>query len=175
MLSARDARDPIRRPSTDRQCGAEEDLVSSRRRDTAFTRVRKAWNGTATVAAPASRGALPMCGISGEIRADGHPADTRVVARMTQQLETRGPDGVGLWASNAVALGHRRLAIIDLARRGDQPMVDPELERAGYRFFSTSDTEVLLKASHRWGDQFVDRLIGMFALCIVERDSGRAL
>ena len=136
-----------------------------------------------------------MCGISGEIRADGHPADTRVVARMTQQLETRGPDGVGLWASNAVALGHRRLAIIDLSRRGDQPMVDPELglavvfngciynhrelrrelERAGYRFFSTSDTEVLLKAYHRWGDQFVDRLIGMFALCIVERDSGRAL
>jgi asparagine synthase (glutamine-hydrolysing) len=136
-----------------------------------------------------------MCGISGEIRHDGWPADAAVVERMTQQLESRGPDGVGLWASGTVALGHRRLAIIDLSRRGDQPMVDAalgltvvfngciynhhelrrELEGAGYSFFSTSDTEVLLKAYHRWGDRFVDHLIGMFALCIVERDSGRVV
>ena len=50
-----------------------------------------------------------------------------------------------------------------------------ELEGAGYRFFSNSDTEVLLKAYHRWGEAFVDRLAGMFAFCIVERDSGRAV
>ncbi len=50
-----------------------------------------------------------------------------------------------------------------------------DLEAAGYRFFSRSDTEVLLKAYHHWGDSFVERLIGMFALCIVERDSSRAL
>jgi len=50
-----------------------------------------------------------------------------------------------------------------------------ELEAAGYRFFSTSDTEVLLKAYHHWGEGFVDHLIGMFALCIVEQDSGRAV
>src|SRR5205085_296545 len=89
----------------------------------------------------------------------------------------------------------RRLAIIDLSRRGDQPMVDPELgltvvfngciynhrqlraelESAGYRFFSNSDTEVLLKGYHRWRERFVDRLAGMFAFCVVERDSGRVV
>jgi asparagine synthase (glutamine-hydrolysing) len=50
-----------------------------------------------------------------------------------------------------------------------------ELEAAGYRFFSTSDTEVLLKGYHHWGDGFVDRLLGMFAFCITERDSGRTV
>ncbi len=107
----------------------------------------------------------------------------------------RGPDGSGLWAQGPVALGHRRLKIIDLSERAAQPMVDPELglavafngciynhhelrrelEGAGYRFFSTSDTEVLLKAYHRWGDACVERLSGMFAFCMVERDSGRVL
>ncbi len=114
---------------------------------------------------------------------------------MTERLASRGPDGTGLWASGQAALGPRRLAIIDLSRRGDQPMVDAELgltvvfngciynhrqlrkelEAAGYRFFSTSDTEVVLKAYHRWGPTFVDHLVGMFAFCIVERDSGRAV
>jgi asparagine synthase (glutamine-hydrolysing) len=136
-----------------------------------------------------------MCGISGELRFDGRPARPDVVGRMSERLASRGPDGVGLWASGPVALGHRRLAIIDLSSRGAQPMVDAELglvvvfngciynhrqlrqelETAGYRFFSSSDTEVLLKAYHHWGDAFVDRLAGMFAFCIVERDSGRAL
>jgi asparagine synthase (glutamine-hydrolysing) len=94
-----------------------------------------------------------------------------------------------------VALGHRRLKIIDLTEAGAQPMVDSELGLAvcwngciynykqlrrelteyGYRFFSHSDTEVLLKAYHHWGDRFVDRLYGMFAFAIVERDSGRVL
>ena len=50
-----------------------------------------------------------------------------------------------------------------------------ELDGHGYRFFSHSDTEVLLKAYHRWGDRFVDHLKGMFAFAIVERDSGRVL
>jgi asparagine synthase (glutamine-hydrolysing) len=136
-----------------------------------------------------------MCGISGELRFDGRPARPDVVGRMSQRLAARGPDGVGLWASGRVALGHRRLAIIDLSARGAQPMVDAalglavvfngciynhrqlrrELEATGYRFFSESDTEVLLKAYHLWGEAFVDHLAGMFACCIVERDSGRAV
>jgi asparagine synthase (glutamine-hydrolysing) len=94
-----------------------------------------------------------------------------------------------------VALGHRRLRIIDLTEAGAQPMVDAdlgltiawngciynykelrqELEGHGYRFFSHSDSEVLLKAYHRWGDDFVSHLMGMFAFAIVERDSGRVL
>ena len=136
-----------------------------------------------------------MCGISGEIRFDGRPADMGAVGRITNELAARGPDGSGLWSSGPVGLGHRRLAIIDLSRRGDQPMVDPELglaivfngciynyralkaqlEGYGYRFFSTSDTEVILKGFHRWGTDVVDHLIGMFAFCIVERDTGRCV
>jgi asparagine synthase (glutamine-hydrolysing) len=136
-----------------------------------------------------------MCGISGELRFDGQLATPEAVATMGERIASRGPDGAGVWCSGSVALGHRRLAIIDLSRRGDQPMVDPELgltivfngciynhrelrrelEAAGYRFFSTSDTEVLLKGYHHWGTKVLDRLAGMFAFCLVERDSGRAV
>jgi asparagine synthase (glutamine-hydrolysing) len=135
-----------------------------------------------------------MCGFAGEIRFGG-PADVGAVARMAEIMSDRGPDGSGVWASGPVALAHRRLKIIDLSECGGQPMTDPELgltivfngciynypelreelSREGYRFFSTSDTEVLLKAYHRWGEDFVDHLLGMFAFCIVERDSGRAI
>src|SRR4051794_32061793 len=114
---------------------------------------------------------------------------------MAEAMATRGPDGAGVWSQDRVALGHRRLKIIDLTEAGGQPMVDSDLGLAvcwngciynykqlrreltdhGYRFFSHSDTEVLLKAYHHWGDRFVDRLYGMFAFAIVERDSGRVL
>ena len=114
---------------------------------------------------------------------------------MTEAMTPRGPDSWGVWSQGRVTLGHRRLKIIDLSEAGGQPMVDPELGLAvcwngciynymdlrrelagyGYRFFSHSDTEVLLKAYHRWGDRFVERLKGMFAFAIVERDSGRVL
>jgi asparagine synthase (glutamine-hydrolysing) len=114
---------------------------------------------------------------------------------MAEAMAPRGPDGAGVWSQGRVALGHRRLKIIDLTEAGAQPMVDSELGLAvcwngciynykqlrreltefGYRFFSHSDTEILLKAYHRWGDRFVDRLYGMFAFAIVERESGRVL
>ncbi len=114
---------------------------------------------------------------------------------MAEAMAPRGPDGAGVWSQGRVALGHRRLKIIDLTEAGGQPMVDSDLGLAvcwngciynykqlrreltehGYRFFSHSDTEVLLKAYHHWGDRFVDRLFGMFAFAIVERDSGRVL
>src|SRR3954466_13577593 len=136
-----------------------------------------------------------MCGIAGELRHDGRPADVAAVARMCETLAPRGPDGAGLWAQDGVALGHRRLSVIDLSERGAQPMLDPhlglavafngciynykelraELAADGYSFASTSDTEVLMKAYHRWGERFVDRLAGMFAFVLVERSSGRAI
>jgi asparagine synthase (glutamine-hydrolysing) len=136
-----------------------------------------------------------MCGIAGELRHDGRPADVAAVARMCEPLAPRGPDGAGVWAQDGVALGHRRLSVIDLSERGAQPMVDPhlglvaafngciynykelraELAADGYSFASTSDTEVLMKAYHRWGERFVDRLAGMFAFVLVERSSGRAI
>ncbi|MEO3814187.1 N-acetylglutaminylglutamine amidotransferase [Sphaerisporangium sp. B11E5] len=134
-----------------------------------------------------------MCGLTGEIRFDGEAADVAAVARMTDAMTRRGPDGVGVWSSGPVALGHRRLKIIDLSERGAQPMVDAdagltgvfngclynyrelreELVREGYRFFSTSDTEVLLKSYRHWGARCVDRFKGMFAFAVAERATGR--
>jgi asparagine synthase (glutamine-hydrolysing) len=134
-----------------------------------------------------------MCGLSGEIRFDGRSADVTAVERMTAAMAARGPDGTGLWSLGPVALGHRRLKIIDLTDRGAQPMVDAEAGLAGvfngclynyrelrevllsegYRFFSTSDTEVLLKAYRHWGPRCVDRFKGMFAFAVAERETGR--
>jgi asparagine synthase (glutamine-hydrolysing) len=137
-----------------------------------------------------------MCGATGEVRLDGRTPDLAAVSAMADAMAPRGPDAAGAWSQGRVALGHRRLKIIDLSEAGAQPMVDSELgltiawngciynyrqlrrelsEQHGYRFFSHSDTEVLLKAYHHWGDRFVDRLYGMFAFAIVERDSGRVL
>lgn len=136
-----------------------------------------------------------MCGIAGEIRFNSKPACTDTVSRMTRGLSHRGPDGIGIVAHGRIALGHQRLQIIDLSERGRQPMEDPllglsivfngciynhkalraELERSGYQFFSNSDTEVLLKAYHAWGEQCVQHINGMFAFAIHERDSGRVL
>jgi asparagine synthase (glutamine-hydrolysing) len=136
-----------------------------------------------------------MCGFSGELRTDGRDADAAAVERMTKTMARRGPDGAGVYAQGRIALGHRRLKIIDLSERAAQPMVDSELglalvfngiiynypqlraelQEAGYRFFSSGDSEVLLKAYHHWGDTFVERLQGMFAFCITERDSGRTV
>jgi asparagine synthase (glutamine-hydrolysing) len=133
-----------------------------------------------------------MCGICGEIRFDGRSADVAAVARMTSAMVSRGPDSDGIVAHGAVAFGHRRLSIIDLSAHGAQPMVDSdlgltlvfngciynykelrsELVAAGYRFFSTADSEVLIKAFHRWGARCVERFKGMFAFAIAERDSG---
>ena len=133
-----------------------------------------------------------MCGICGEIRWDGQAADVGAVARMTGAMASRGPDGDGVMAHGRVALGHRRLSIIDLSARGAQPMVDSELgltlvfngciynykelrselQATGYRFFSTADSEVVIKAFHKWGARCVDRFKGMFAFVIAAHDSG---
>ncbi|TDC46656.1 N-acetylglutaminylglutamine amidotransferase [Jiangella ureilytica] len=134
-----------------------------------------------------------MCGLTGEFRFDNRPADLAAVGLMCDAMVSRGPDDSGAYAHGSLALGHRRLSIIDLSPYGHQPMIDAELGLTvifngciynyrelrdelrghGYRFFSTSDTEVIAKAYHRWGEDFVDHLIGMFALAIHERDTGR--
>jgi asparagine synthase (glutamine-hydrolysing) len=133
-----------------------------------------------------------MCGIAGELRFDGRPADAEAVRAMLPCLESRGPDGEGLVARDAVAFGHRRLKIIDLSDAGRQPMTDDELGLTlvfngciynyqqlrdelrgyGYRFFSTSDTEVIIKAYHRWGADCVQHFLGMFAFAIAEHETG---
>ena len=136
-----------------------------------------------------------MCGLCGEITFDGTLADTTAVARMVEALVPRGPDGQGSWSNGRVAFGHRRLSVIDLSTCGSQPMVDnelgltavfngciydyqelrAELEGHGYRFFSHSDTEVILKGYHHWGTDVVSHLHGMFAFAIHERDTGRVV
>lgn len=136
-----------------------------------------------------------MCGICGEITFDQRAASAASVQRMADALAPRGPDGEGIVARGRVALGHRRLSIIDLSSRAEQPMVDPELgltiafngciynyealredlSGLGYRFFSGGDTEVILKAYHAWGEACVERLIGMFAFVIHERETGRVV
>jgi len=136
-----------------------------------------------------------MCGISGEIQFQALAADTAAVGRMTAALAPRGPDAGGLFSQGRIAFGHRRLKIIDLSERAQQPMVAPdlglalvfngciynyrelrkELEAAGQRFFSDGDTEVVLKAYAQWGTDAVKRFHGMFAFAIWERDSGRVI
>jgi asparagine synthase (glutamine-hydrolysing) len=136
-----------------------------------------------------------MCGLAGEIRLDGRRADVAVVDRMAATMADRGPDDSGTWASGRAALAHRRLKIIDLSAASGQPIVDSaagitgvfngciynyvelreELIGKGHRFFSHGDSEVVLKAYAEWGEAFVEHLIGMFAVAIVERDTGRVL
>ncbi|WP_029029700.1 N-acetylglutaminylglutamine amidotransferase [Salinarimonas rosea] len=136
-----------------------------------------------------------MCGICGELTFDGSPASADAIIRMTGAMARRGPDSEGVVARGRVAFGHRRLQIIDLSSKGEQPMVDAELgltlafngciynypelraelEGKGYRFFSTSDTEVIVKAYHAWGPDCVTRFNGMFAFAIHERESGRVV
>lgn len=126
-----------------------------------------------------------MCGICGELHFKGTRPDLASIRRMLDRLERRGPDHEGSYSDGPLAFGHRRLSILDLSERSNQPMVDPELglavvfngtlynfrelraELAGrYRFFSTGDTEVILKAYHAWGEDCVKRFHGMFAFAV---------
>ncbi|MCC7462563.1 MAG: asparagine synthase (glutamine-hydrolyzing) [Gammaproteobacteria bacterium] len=122
-----------------------------------------------------------MCGIAGLV---GEDARAPRVQRMTDAIAHRGPDDSGLWQEPGVALGHRRLSIIDLSPAGHQPMVFGDLvityngEIYNFHelratlpgpFHSNSDTEVLLHLYARDGDAFVTRLEGMYALAIWDR------
>ena len=124
-----------------------------------------------------------MCGITGLIKLDGSNVDPVVLQNMTNSLTHRGPDGEGQWIKGNVALGHRRLAIMDLSEAAEQPMCSfdnnyvltyngeiynfvelrKELEILGYRFKSNGDTEVLLNSLIEWGPSAVKRFNGMFA------------
>ena len=126
-----------------------------------------------------------MCGISGHL-SWAAPPDGDLVARMTRCVSHRGPDGEGLHTVGPVALGHRRLAIIDLSTAATQPMSDvsgefwivfngeiynyralrAELQALGARFRTQSDTEVLIEAYKAWGLDCLSRLNGMFAFAL---------
>ena len=132
-----------------------------------------------------------MCGIAGLFHpGTPKPVEPARVRRMIDALAHRGPDGEGVWTAPGVGLGHRRLAIIDLAGSA-QPMHAPdertsvlfngciynyrELRRelSDWHFRTDGDTEVLLAAWAKWGPAMLDRLDGMFAFAIhdAERQS----
>jgi len=132
-----------------------------------------------------------MCGIAGIWHLNGPPVQRAAVDRFIGALAHRGPDGQGVVMEDGgrLALGHRRLAILDLSSAGDQPMRSPsgrydityngeiynflelrdELERDGFRFRSDSDTEVLLAAFERWGPDCLLRFNGMWSFVIWDR------
>ena len=134
-----------------------------------------------------------MCGICGVVGIDSREASEPVVRRMMAAMLHRGPDEEGILFAPPVAAGMRRLSIVDLAG-GSQPVSNDagtlaivyngevynflelraELESAGHRFRTRSDTEVVLRAYEAWGERSVERLHGMFAFAIVEMPQGRA-
>ncbi|SEC10311.1 asparagine synthase (glutamine-hydrolysing) [Streptomyces misionensis] len=129
-----------------------------------------------------------MCGITGWVSFDRDlTAEATTLDAMTETMACRGPDDRGVWAEGPAALGHRRLAIIDLPG-GRQPMsldtpegtvalvysgetynfteLRRELTDRGHRFTTDSDTEVVLHAYVEWGDALAERLNGMYAFAI---------
>lgn len=132
-----------------------------------------------------------MCGLFGALSFTDQPVDVGMAEAMSAKVARRGPDDEGLWCDGPIMLGHRRLSIIDLSELGHQPMQDvsnrysivfngtiynyPELREqliaAGYQFRSHSDTEVIINAYARWGDQCTEKLHGMFAFAIWDRQA----
>jgi asparagine synthase (glutamine-hydrolysing) len=126
-----------------------------------------------------------VCGLCGVV-ALGRPAETDTVSRMAAELDHRGPDGDGAFSAPGVALGFRRLAIIDLSDSGMQPFASAdgelqllhngevynyrelrhELEAKGHRFRTATDTEVILTAYVEWGEECVRRFNGMWAIAL---------
>ncbi|AXE31227.1 asparagine synthase (glutamine-hydrolyzing) [Chromobacterium phragmitis] len=139
-----------------------------------------------------------MCGIAGWVSFERDLREQRAIAEaMTETMALRGPDAGGLWLDQHVALGHRRLSIIDL-EGGSQPMaaerdgrsvaclvytgevynfreLRAELQGLGHAFRTRSDTEVVLHAYLQWGEAMVDRLNGMYAFAIWDTREERLL
>ena len=134
-----------------------------------------------------------MCGIAGFIPISSETEELTLGAtrKMLDHMRYRGPDGEGLWTSSGCVLGHRRLAVIDLDSRANQPMVYPdsryaivfngeiynfqelrlELESEGIVFCTSSDTEVLLKLYVRDRELMLPKLRGMFAFTIWDTET----
>jgi asparagine synthase (glutamine-hydrolysing) len=129
-----------------------------------------------------------MCGICGMTSTTGEAVMPETIAAMAATMRHRGPDDCGEWVSadGRVAFGHRRLSIIDLSPAGRQPMVDAtgtltvtfngeiynfaelraQLAAAGHRFWTATDTEVILEAYRRWDTDCVQHFRGMFAFAV---------
>jgi asparagine synthase (glutamine-hydrolysing) len=127
-----------------------------------------------------------MCGITGVWQLDNTPVDPARLGRMVEAIAHRGPDAEGCYIQDAIGLGHRRLAIIDLSPAGRQPMsnedgtiwityngeiynfqeIKQELEHKGHLFRSQTDTEMIVHAYEEWGVACLNRFNGMFAFAL---------
>jgi asparagine synthase (glutamine-hydrolysing) len=132
-----------------------------------------------------------MCGIAGIISLNNQKTDEGTLIQMRDAMRHRGPDDEGIYINDekTIAIGHRRLSIIDLSSHGHQPMsseegniwityngeaynfpeLRQELKNLGYTFISNSDTEVILRAYQEWGEKAFEKLNGMFAFCIYDK------
>ena len=139
-----------------------------------------------------------MCGICGLMQTSGNRVEDprATISKMAASMAHRGPDSQGLWVSgdNRIALGHRRLAILDLSQAGNQPMISAdgryviayngeiynhyslrkELDLQGNAFLGSSDTETLLAAISQWGlIEAVRKCVGMFAFALWDTEKGQ--
>ena len=132
-----------------------------------------------------------MCGILGTVGSSSDGLNDAAFIDALDLIRHRGPDGGAVWHEHEVRLGHRRLAIVDLAERAEQPMfagdlaivfngeiynyraLRAQLQDAGHCFKTTSDTEVLLHAWMQWGRDCLARLEGMFAFAMWDRRARR--
>ena len=130
-----------------------------------------------------------MCGISGIYGLEGLSDPKEVLSKMTQKLAHRGPDAEGFFINEHLALGHRRLSIIDTSADGNQPLhshngkltlvfngelynyLELKAELKDYPFKTKTDTEVVLAAFETWGDQALQRFNGMFAFALWDDES----
>jgi asparagine synthase (glutamine-hydrolysing) len=134
-----------------------------------------------------------MCGVVAMVDVGGGRADPAVVEAMSAVLTHRGPDDQGVYVDGPVAFGFRRLAILDLAPTGHQPMISADgqlvlvfngeiynyvelredLKALGHRFTSSGDSQVLLAAYRQWGRHCLPKLNGMWAFLIYDRRQGK--
>src|SRR5262245_54437670 len=136
-----------------------------------------------------------MCGIAGLYNLDDEPVGVDRVSRMCDLIRHRGPDDFAVWSAGSVALGHRRLSIIDLSPRGRNPMANEDetiwivfngeiynyrelredLVARGHTFRSETDTEVIVHLYEELGPSSVERLNGMFAFALWDSNRQRLL
>ncbi len=135
-----------------------------------------------------------MCGIVGVINIENRQqVPLSIITDMAATMRHRGPDDSGTYVDDRVAFGHRRLTIIDMSTHGRQPMYDTtgrigivfngeiynyqelriDLEAKGHRFYSQTDTEVILNSYLEYGIKCIDQFNGMFAFAIYDKANGR--
>lgn len=130
-----------------------------------------------------------MCGINGIVSKQEGSEKEKFIHLMNEKIKHRGPNAEGVYVDEYVALGQRRLSIIDLSDSGNQPIYNEdksvlivyngevynyqvlreELEKKGHEFSTNTDTEVLVHGYEEWGYEMLDRLRGMFAFCIYDK------